>query len=98
VNVALQICFDDPKESIETLAHVDGFSMKIEWDRRVDCEHRLRDLFEYFSERVGTVSGMQIVIPDESLISIPEGAGSEVCTRRKAEGAGVGFASLRFQR
>ena len=53
-NIALQICFDDPKESIETLAHIDGFSMKIDWDRRVDCEHRLRDLFEYFSERVGS--------------------------------------------
>jgi len=38
------------------------------------------------------------VIPDGSLISIPVGAGIEVCTRRKAEGAGVGIASLRFQR
>jgi hypothetical protein len=28
--------------------------MKIDWDRGVDCEHRLRDLFEYFSERVGS--------------------------------------------
>jgi len=53
-NIALQICFDDPKESIETLAHIDGFSMKIDWYCGVDCEHRLRDLFEYFSERVGS--------------------------------------------
>jgi hypothetical protein len=53
-NVALEICFDDPKEPIETLAHVDGFSMKIDWDRGVDCAHRLGDLFEYFSERVGS--------------------------------------------
>jgi hypothetical protein len=28
--------------------------MKIDWDGRVDCEHRLRYLFEYFSERVGS--------------------------------------------
>jgi len=35
------------------------------------------------------LSGMQIVIPEGSLISIPIGAGIEVCTRRKAEGAGV---------
>ena len=53
-NIALEICFDDPKEPIETLAHVDGFSMKIDWDRGVDCEHRLRDLFEYFGKRVGS--------------------------------------------
>ena len=53
-NIALEICFDDPKEPIETLAHVDGFSMKIDWDRGVDCEHRLRDLFEYFVKRVGS--------------------------------------------
>jgi hypothetical protein len=35
-NVALQICFDDPKEPIETLAHIDGFRLKIDLDRRVD--------------------------------------------------------------
>jgi hypothetical protein len=28
--------------------------MKIDWDRWVDCEHRLRDWFEYFSKRVGS--------------------------------------------
>jgi predicted 2-oxoglutarate/Fe(II)-dependent dioxygenase YbiX len=29
-NIALEICFDDPKEPIEALAHVDGFRMKVD--------------------------------------------------------------------
>ncbi len=27
-NIALVICFDDPKEPIKTLVHVDGFSIE----------------------------------------------------------------------
>jgi hypothetical protein len=59
-NATLQICIAQKTEPLvvvcayETPAHIDGFSMKIDWDCGGDCEHRLRDLFEYFSERVGS--------------------------------------------
>jgi hypothetical protein len=31
----LEICVDDPQEPIETLAHIDRFNMRIDWDRGV---------------------------------------------------------------
>jgi hypothetical protein len=38
-HVAMEVVLDNPKKTVEALAHIDRFGMQVDGDRRIESEH-----------------------------------------------------------